>query len=59
MTSKNELVPKEVHLANAGLKNLPAHWSVVEVGELLSEDRGISVAIVLKVKRNWEKSCAL
>lgn len=46
MASKNELVPKEVHLANAGLKNLPSHWSVVEIGELLSEDRGISVGVM-------------
>jgi len=42
----NGLVPKEVHLANAGFDGLPSHWSVVEVGELLSEDRGISVGVM-------------
>jgi type I restriction enzyme S subunit len=46
MATKNGLVPKEVHLANAGFNKLPANWSVVEVGELLSEDRGISVGVM-------------
>ena len=46
MAAKNGLVPKEIHLANAGFNQLPAHWSVVEVDELLSEDRGISVGVM-------------
>jgi len=46
MATENGLVPKEVHLGNAGFNKLPTHWSVVEIGELLSEDRGISVGVM-------------
>src|ERR1044072_5066960 len=42
----NTLVSKEKHLEQAGLANLPDAWSVVEVQELLSEDRGISVGVM-------------
>lgn len=42
----NGLVPKEAHLADAGFHTLPNHWSVVEVGELITDDRGISVGVM-------------
>lgn len=34
------------HLADAGVLELPGDWDVVEVGSLLSEDRGISVGVM-------------
>lgn len=52
MAGNSTLVPKEVHLAQAGLSELPSHWSVVEVGELLSEDRGISVGVMYPGKHD-------
>lgn len=40
------LLPKEQHLAQAGLASLPPGWSVIELGTLLSEARGISVGVM-------------
>jgi len=34
------------HLADAGVADLPAGWDVVELGSLLSDDRGISVGVM-------------
>jgi type I restriction enzyme S subunit len=34
------------HLADAGVHDLPDGWGVVEVGELLAENRGISVGVM-------------
>lgn len=52
MASENTLVSKEVHLVQAGLTNLPSNWSVVEIGELLSPDRGISVGVMYPGKHD-------
>jgi len=40
------LVTKETHLAEAGFPPLPTGWEVRVVGDLLSEDRGISVGVM-------------
>lgn len=42
----SSLLPKEIHLAQAGLAQLPSDWSIIELQELLSEDRGISVGVM-------------
>jgi len=39
-------VPKEICLAQAGFRDLPKGWDIVQVEELLSDDRGISVGVV-------------
>ncbi|MBW4625981.1 MAG: restriction endonuclease subunit S [Brasilonema octagenarum HA4186-MV1] len=52
MVVNNLLLPKELHLAQAGLTDLPNDWSVVEVGELLSPDRGISVGVMYPGKHD-------
>ena len=41
----NELA-KYDHLRMAGVDSLPMNWAVVEVNELLSDDRGISVGVM-------------
>ncbi len=46
MLAETERLPKEVHLTQAGLGNLPVGWNVVEIGELLCDDRGISVGVM-------------
>lgn len=52
MTSNNSLASKEYHLASAGFSNLPTHWKVVDVGEILSDDRGISVGVMYPGKHD-------
>ena len=34
------------HLAQAGLEKLPANWNVVSLGDILCDDRGISVGVM-------------
>ena len=34
------------HLADAGVDKLPDDWGVVELGDILSEDRGVSVGVM-------------
>ena len=34
------------HLADAGLDVLPDGWDVAELGDLLSQDRGIAVGVM-------------
>ena len=35
-----------IHLADAGVDELPEDWDVIELGAILSEDRGISVGVM-------------
>lgn len=37
------------HLADAGVEELPDDWDVVTLGDLLTEDRGISVGVMVTV----------
>ena len=53
MATKNGLVPKEVHLANAGFNKLPANWSVVEVGDMMSGKLPIIKLLVQTTRKNW------
>jgi type I restriction enzyme S subunit len=46
MPAKMERPAKEVHLAQAGLADIPKEWDVMEVGELIAEDRGVSVGVM-------------
>jgi type I restriction enzyme S subunit len=34
------------HLADAGVRDLPEGWDVIQLGDLLSKDRGISVGVM-------------
>lgn len=46
MEASTGVNPKYLHLMQAGLSHLPEGWSVVEIGDLLSSDRGISVGVM-------------
>src|SRR5271157_5423506 len=46
MAAKTKRLAKEVHLFQAGMGDLPVEWDVVEVDDLLSDDRGISVGVM-------------
>jgi len=37
---------KEIHLAQAGLTDLPLGWEIIEVSDLLLKDRGIAVGVM-------------
>ena len=52
MESESSAVTKETHLSDAGFGNLPNHWSVIEVEETLSGDRGISVGVMYPGKHD-------
>lgn len=45
-------LPKEIHLAQAGLAQLPSDWSIIELQKLLSVDRGISVGVMYPGKHD-------
>jgi type I restriction enzyme S subunit len=43
---RSKVIAGEDHLRIAGFSNLPPEWDVIEIGSLLSEDRGISVGVM-------------
>jgi type I restriction enzyme S subunit len=49
---KATTVSKEMYLREAGFDSLPSSWDVVQVEELLSDDRGISVGVMYPGKHD-------
>jgi type I restriction enzyme S subunit len=45
-TTVSSRLAKEVHLSQAGLESIPNDWDVIELGDLLCNDRGISVGVM-------------
>lgn len=50
--AKAPIVSKEMYLRDAGFDSLPTSWDVVQVEDLLSEDRGISVGVMYPGKHD-------
>lgn len=50
--AKAPIVSKEMYLREAGFDSLPTSWDVVQVEDLLSEDRGISVGVMYPGKHD-------
>ena len=46
MEDRSSILFKEKLLAQAGFLSLPKDWSIVQIAEILSEDRGISVGVM-------------
>lgn len=46
MEDRNSFVFKEKLLLQAGFLSLPKEWSILQIGDILSEDRGISVGVM-------------
>lgn len=46
MLAKSERAPKQINLAQAGLDDLPEGWDVMELGELITDQRGVSVGVM-------------
>jgi type I restriction enzyme S subunit len=46
MKEESGRTAKRLHLAQAGIVCLPKSWTVIEVGDILSDDRGISVGVM-------------
>src|SRR6266850_5065380 len=46
MSAEPQRLAKEIHLAQAGLTDLPLGWEIIEVSDLLLKDRGIAVGVM-------------
>ena len=46
MDPSTDVISKETILLNFGLSDLPENWTIVEINDLLTSDRGISVGVM-------------